>query len=74
MAGSVKDTVMAAMKIPNQNFIIPSKYDIVRRQQGDNILGAINPLIYSSGTQRVAPDNSGSDVSEINETAFNKVL
>lgn len=71
MAGSTKDAVMATMKIPNQNFIIPSKYDIVERPDGSESLRAINRKILNENEET---KDQISDVNEEIETTFNKVL
>ncbi|CAG9857108.1 unnamed protein product [Phyllotreta striolata] len=36
LVGSTKDTVLATMKIPNQNFITPSNYDIIDNDNKDD--------------------------------------
>lgn len=71
MAGSAKNAVMAAMKIPNQPFMIPSKYDVIQRSENNEVLGALNPRLYSSNEKKDATDN---ERPENVETTFNKVL
>lgn len=69
IAGSVKDTVIATMKIPNQNFIVPSKYEIVNRSKD---VGNVNPHFPSSDDQNRIVGTM--EEPETFETTFNKVL
>lgn len=74
IAGSVKDTVMATMKIPNQNFIVPSKYDIINRPK-DDVVGDINPSFHvkNDHNHMVGETQTLEDPATF-ETTFNKVL
>lgn len=47
MMGSAQDAVLATMKIPTKNFLIPSQYDIVKREESNAIVGDINPNLFS---------------------------
>lgn len=49
LVGSAKDAVVAAMKIPNQNFITPSKYQIVDTM--NDRLGDINEAAVSQDVE-----------------------
>lgn len=74
MAGSAKDAVMAAMKIPNQNFLIPSKYDVIDRPHESEMVGAINPRIASSTGSDTGINGENTEPQEDDATTFNKVL
>lgn len=63
MAGSAKDAVIAAMKIPNENFIIPSTYDIVKRTNKD-----------MSNAPVVGANVEGTQIDDNIKSTFNKVL
>ncbi|XP_045476973.1 uncharacterized protein LOC123682417 [Harmonia axyridis] len=51
--GSTKNAVLSAMKIPPQNLVIPSNYEIKNinpeeiEEEGDDVVSAINPKILS---------------------------
>lgn len=47
IVGSAQDAVLASMKIPTKNFLIPSQYDIVNREENSGIVAGINPNIFS---------------------------
>lgn len=57
MVGSAKDAMVAAMKIPNQPFVIPSTYEIVPSDlRPDESVAAINPAIVSADDSNLEPN------------------
>lgn len=56
MAGSAKDALMAAMKIPTQEFLLPTSYQIVLNRHDDK-LGDISPELFSEKSTILGNDN-----------------
>lgn len=57
MLGNTKNTIMSAAKIPPNNIILPSQYQVSKIEGQDEQVGAINQkmLISRSGGETVAP-------------------
>lgn len=77
MLGNTKNTIMSAAKIPPNNIIVPSQYQVSKIGSQNEQVGAINQkmLISRSGGETVAPtlsDTTDGDSLGIMDT-FHKI-